>query len=96
MKLNIGVTVVCPNTVNTGMFQGSKMVTGTSLLKPEDVTKRVVRAIKKNKPMVAVPHLAVRFITPLTKTLLPINAMDRLNKAMGMWDVNDTWTGRGC
>jgi short-subunit dehydrogenase len=94
MKLKIGVTVVCPNTVNTGMFQGSKMVAGTKMLSAEGVTKKVLNAIKKNKPMVAVPSFPVRFLTPLTKVLLPINAMDWMNKTLGMWDANDTWTGR--
>ena len=27
-KINVGVTMVCPNTVGTGMFAGSKMVAG--------------------------------------------------------------------
>lgn len=93
-KFNIGVTMVCPNTVNTGMFQGSKMVAGTAMLTPEAVTAKVLRAIKKNRPMVAVPSVPVRFLTPLTKVLLPINAMDRLNKALGMWEANDSWKGR--
>jgi short-subunit dehydrogenase len=93
-KFNIGVTMVCPNTVNTGMFQGSKMVAGTAMLTPEAVTARVLRAINKSKPMVAIPSIPVRFLTPLTKVLLPINAMDRLNKALGMWDANDSWKGR--
>jgi len=94
LKYNIGVTVVCPNTVNTGMFQGSKMVTGTSMLTTDGVTKKVLKAIKKNKAMVAVPAIPVGIVTPLTKVLLPIKAMDWLNKTLGMWDANDTWTGR--
>lgn len=92
--LAIGVTVVCPNTVGTGMFQGSNMVTGTRLLDPEDVTRPILAAIVKNRPMVAVPSLAVRFLTPLAKVLLPIGVMDQLNRFLGMWTANDTWTGR--
>jgi len=95
-KYNIGVTYVCPNTVNTGMFDGSKMVAGTKMLAASDVTKRVIRAIKNNKPMVAVPGFAVKFLTPLTKVLLSINAMDWLNKTMGMATCNDSWKGRNC
>jgi len=95
-QYNIGVTYVCPNTVNTGMFDGSKMVAGTKMLAASDVTKRVIRAIKNNKPMVAVPGFAVKFLTPLTKVLLSINAMDWLNKTMGMATCNDSWKGRNC
>jgi len=94
LRTNVGVTVVCPNTVNTGMFEGSKMVAGTQMLKPGDVTSRVVEAIRRNRAMVAVPSVPVKFVTPLMKVLLPIKAMDWLNATLGMADANDTWTGR--
>jgi len=45
-KANIGCTYVCPNTVDTGMFKGSKMVAGTKLLSPKVVSERVIRAIR--------------------------------------------------
>ena len=95
-KYNIGVTYVCPNTVNTGMFDGSKMVAGTKMLVASDVTKKVIKAIKNNQAMVAVPSFPVKILTPLTKVLLSINAMDWLNKAMGMATCNDSWKGRNC
>ena len=56
----------------------------------------MIRAIKNNKPMVVVPGFAVKFLTPLTKVLLSINAMDWLNKTMGMATCNDSWKGRNC
>ncbi|MBU2514698.1 SDR family oxidoreductase [bacterium] len=93
-KRNIRFTVVCPNTVNTGMFKGAKMVTGTRMLKPETVCHQVLKGIKGNKAVIAVPSVPVKIVTPLLKTLLPVNVMDRMNKMLGMWDANDTWTGR--
>lgn len=93
-KTNVGVSYICPNTVNTGMFDGSKMVAGTKLLTAENVATAALAAIKKNKAMVAVPNLPVKFATPLTKLLLPIKVMDFLNRMLGMWTANDTWTGR--
>jgi len=95
-RYNIGVTYVCPNTVNTGMFEGSKMVAGTKMLSASDVTKKVIRAIKSNQAMVAVPGFPVKILTPLTKVLLPIRAMDWLNKILGMATCNDSWKGRSC
>lgn len=94
LKANVGFTVVCPNTVNTGMFAGSKMVAGTKMLTTDEVTHKVLEAIKKNQAMVAVPSLPVKFMTPLTKLLLPIKVMDWLNDVLGMAHANDTWTGR--
>lgn len=95
-KHNIGVTYVCPNTVNTGMFEGSRMVAGTKMLTASDVTKKVIQAIKGNRAMVALPNIPVKILTPLTKLLFPIKAMDWLNQAMGMDTCNDTWEGRSC
>ncbi len=93
-RWNIGVSCVCPNTVGTGMFEGAKMVSGTRLLKTEQVTGKVLKGIKKNRAMVAVPNISVKFVTPLMKLLLPVHAMDRLNNILGMWHANDTTTGR--
>ena len=92
--LAIGVTCVCPNTVNTGMFDGAETVKGTRMLKPEDVARQVVRAIRQNRPMVGVPSVPVKIVTPLLKALLPVAAMDRINALMGMWHINDSWKGR--
>jgi short-subunit dehydrogenase len=94
LKANVGFTVVCPNTVNTGMFEGSKMVAGTKLLSTDEVTHKVLIAIKKNQAMVAVPSLPVKILTPLTKVMLPIKVMDWMNDMLGMSHANDTWTGR--
>lgn len=94
-RLPIGVTCVCPNTVNTGMFEGARTVRGTRMLRPEDVAAQVVRAIRRNQAMVGVPSFPVKVLTPLLKALLPEAAMDRINALMGMWHINDTWQGRG-
>ena len=66
------------------------------MLSASDVTKKVIKAIKNNKAMVAVPDFPVKILTPQTKVLLSINAMDWLNKVMGMATCNDSWKGRSC
>jgi short-subunit dehydrogenase len=93
-KYNVGVTMVCPYTVATGMFEGFKEVAMTKILKTEDVTVKVVKAIKKNRAMVAVPNFQVNFLTPLTKLILPVHTMDIINKLAGMWTANEHTTGR--
>jgi len=90
----LAVTCVCPNTVNTGMFDGARMVAGTHMLDAASVSRHIIDGIKKNRPYVAVPSVAVGFLTPLTKVLLPTAAMDRLNRLLGMWSANDATTGR--
>jgi len=93
-KANIEVTYVCPNTVSTGMFNGSKMVNGTNMLTPEMVIKQIIKAVKKNRPMCAVPWFSLRIAIPLMKLVLSINTMDNVNKKLGMWTINDSWKGR--
>jgi len=88
------VTYVCPNTVNTGMFDGARMVAGTRMLDAEAVSRRIIDGIKKNRSYVAIPSVAVGFLTPLTKVLLPTAAMDQLNRLLGMWSANDSTVGR--
>ncbi len=93
-RLPVGVTCVCPNTVNTGMFEGAATVRGTRMLSPENVAAQVVQAIRRNQALVGVPSFPVAVLTPLLKALLPVAVMDRINALMGMWHVNDTWQGR--
>jgi all-trans-retinol dehydrogenase (NAD+) len=93
-KYKIGFTYVCPNTVGTGMFEGSKMVTGTRELDPRDVSKKIVESIKKNQAVLAIPSIPVKFLTPLSKLVLPVKVMDFLNQLLGMWSINDSWKGR--
>ncbi|MFP4477309.1 MAG: SDR family NAD(P)-dependent oxidoreductase [Desulfatibacillaceae bacterium] len=94
LKWPVTVTCVCPNTVNTGMFDGARMVTGTRMLDPESVCREMLRGIKKDKPYIGVPHMAVNVLTPLTKALLPTGAMDQFNRVLGMWSANDDTHGR--
>ena len=93
-KWPVTVTCVCPNTVNTGMFDGARMVAGTRMLDAEAVSRHIMNGIRKNRSYVAIPNVAVGFLTPLTKVLLPTAAMDQLNRLLGMWSANDSTVGR--
>jgi short-subunit dehydrogenase len=88
------VTCVCPNTVDTGMFSGARMATGTRMLQTEAVCGRILNGIKKNRPYVNIPSLPVGLLTPLTQALLPTAVMDQLNRFLGLWSANDTTVGR--
>ena len=93
-KYNVKITYICPNTINTGMFEGSKMVTGTSMLNPDNVCKKILKGIKKESPVVAIPTFALKFLTPFSQLVLPVPAMDFLNKTLGMWDAQEKTTTR--
>ncbi len=88
----IKLTYVCPNTVNTGMFEGAKPVKGTKMLESEDVTTAVIDAVKKGKAMVGVP--ASVNLVPIVKGILPIPVMDLFCRVSGIATSSETTTGR--
>ena len=57
MGTNIKTTVMCPYYMDTGMFKGSttKFPFILPILKPEDVCKKLVRGIEKNKESLITP-----------------------------------------
>jgi all-trans-retinol dehydrogenase (NAD+) len=89
---NINFSYVCPNTVNTGMFDGAKAVKGTKMLSTEAVTKKIIAGIKKNKSMIGVP--ASVYLLPIVKAIMPIPMMDLFCRIMGIATSSETMTGR--
>jgi all-trans-retinol dehydrogenase (NAD+) len=89
----IRFTYVCPNTVNTGMFEGAKPVKGTKLLTAEEVTTKIVEGIKKNRSFIGVPRSV--YLVPLMKAIAPIPVLDFFNRVMGIATSSETTRGRG-
>lgn len=89
----VKTTIVCPYFVDTGMFQGVR--TRFSCLLPilhEDrVAERIVRAIRRDKPRLALPWL-VNFV-PLLR-MLPLSAFDTLANWLGINDAMRSFEGR--
>ncbi len=83
---------VCPNTVSTGMFSGARPVKGTKMLKPEDVTVKVIEGIKKGRAMIGVPPGV--YLLPLIKAVLPVSAMDLVCRVLGIATSSKAMTGR--
>lgn len=86
----IKTTLVCPYVIDTGMFDGFKPLLLNPILKPEYVVKRIVKAVKKNKPILKIP-----FTVNLTLILkpLPVGFSDWLLKVMGITKAMDGYTG---
>jgi all-trans-retinol dehydrogenase (NAD+) len=86
-------TVVCPFFVNTGMFDGVKTRFSWLLpiLKPEDVVRRVIKAVEKNRRRLIMPWFV--FIT-FPGRLLPVSWFDRLMSFFGVTRSMDEFHGR--
>jgi len=88
---HVGMTIVSPAYVNTGMFDGVKEPTLIPMLTTKKLAKKVVRAVCNNKLFVLEPTF-IKFI-PLMKAVFPIFIYDFLGNILGGYDSMDLWEG---
>ncbi len=89
----IRTTVVCPYYVDTGMFAGAttRFPFLLPILKEQDVADRVLRAIRRDTPVVQMPWMVS---TLPAMRVLPVWAFDLLADLFGLNNAMDTFTGR--
>lgn len=90
---HVGVTIVCPSFVSTGMFDGVSTLRLTRRLSAPALARMVVRAILENRPYVLTPWL-VR-LTPFLRGALPLALSDALARLFGATRSMESWKGRG-
>lgn len=91
-KSNVHVTTIAPYYINTGMFDGVKSRI-IPVLKPEYVSKRIIRAIEKNRTFRGIPF-GFHFIR-FWQAILPIKVFDWLfGEVFGIYHTMDHFTGR--
>ncbi len=88
---HVGTTTVCPSYINTGMFDGAAPPKMTRMLSPNGIARRVVTAVKKNRPMLIVPPLAN--LAPMMRGLLPLRMLDAVGGIFGMNTSMQQWRG---
>ena len=91
-KSEVHVTTVAPYYINTGMFDcvKSRII---PILKPEYVSKKVIRAIEKNRTFCGIPF-GFHFIR-FWQAILPTKAFDWLfGEVFGIYHTMDNFTGR--
>ena len=92
-KLNIKTTVVCPFYIHTGMFSGVKtrLPFLMPILTPEYAVKRIVNAIRKNRPRLVMPRMVM---ASYPMRLLPTAVFDAIIGLLGINSTMDKFTGR--
>ena len=91
-KSKVHVTTVAPYYINTGMFDGVKSRI-IPILKPEYVSKKVIRAIEKNRTFCGIPF-GFHFFR-FWQAILPTKAFDWLfGEVFGIYHTMDNFTGR--
>ena len=92
LKKNIHFTTIMPYYINTGMFDGvkSKLI---PILDPEKTSEKIIRAIEKERKMLALP-LPFWFIR-LSQGILPLGLYDWvMEHIFGIYDTMTDFKGR--
>ena len=88
---HVGVTVVCPSYVDTGLFNGAAPPKGTRFLTSEKVAKLTVRGVRRGKPYVRTPWLAK--VAPPMRGVMPSRTADLINRVFGVDASMMGWSG---
>ena len=88
---HVRVTIVCPSYIGTGMFEGAEAPKATSILEPEYLAEKVVRAVERNRIHVLEPWMVK--VTPLLRELLPTALYDKISHLFGADTSMASWTG---
>ena len=88
---HVGVTVVCPGYVDTGLFDGAAPPKGTRFLTPEKVAKLTVRGVRRGKPYVRTPWLSK--VAPPMRGVMPSRTADLINRVFGVDASMMGWSG---
>lgn len=89
---HVGMTIVCPSLVDTGMFDGSEPPLLSPLLEPEFVAGRIIEAVEDDELYIKEPFM-IR-LAPILKALLPTEATDFMMEKLGATDIMHGWKGR--
>eukprot|EP01147_Barroeca_monosierra_P009314 gene9314-1581_t len=93
-KNGVHTTCVCPYFIDTGMFEGAKTKYPIFLpiLKPELVVDRVIRGIRTNQALVAIPRFL--YFAQVLQGIFPPSIADPFVELMGASETMDEFVGR--
>ncbi|PAU95192.1 short-chain dehydrogenase [Aliifodinibius salipaludis] len=90
---NINVTTVEPSYINTGLFEGVSPPVLTPLLDAEEISKKIIYAIQKDKIHLREPFMVK--ILPFLKGILPTRIFDFVaGRLFQVYHSMDTFKGR--
>jgi len=89
---DLHVTTVCPSYIDTGMFKGVSAPMLFPLLQPEDITTKIIRAVKENKTMLMQPDNVN--IVPILKGIFPTKVFDVVAGWLGVYSSMNSFEGR--
>jgi len=90
---HVGVTVVCPSYIDTGLFRGARPARFTWMLTADGVASAVVEAIRRGKETVVLPWTVGLILA--VKRFLPQSLFRGLCRWLGVNTSLTEWTGHG-
>lgn len=92
-QTGVRVTTVQPSYIDTGMFAGVKPPLFTPLLKPQEISDAIIRAVQKNKILLRKPFMVK--MTPFLKGIMPARMFDFIGgKLFSVYTSMETFEGR--
>ncbi len=89
---HVGMTIVCPSLVDTGMFEGSDPPLFSPILDPEFVAGRILEAVEGEELYVQEPFMIK--LAPILRAVLPTPVTDTLMETLGATSIMQGWEGR--
>jgi short-subunit dehydrogenase len=88
----VGVTIVCPGFVKTGMFEGTRAPRLAPWLVPDVLAGKIFDAVLRDRLYVREPFLIK--LVPALKGFGGTALVDWVGEILGMHSAMDHWTGR--
>jgi short-subunit dehydrogenase len=89
---DLHVTTICPSYIDTGMFKGVSAPILFPLLQPEDISTKIIKAVKKNEIILMQPDNVN--IVPLLKGIFPTRVFDVVAGWLGVYSSMNSFEGR--
>ncbi len=88
---DLHVTTICPSYIDTGMFDGVKAPLLFPLLQPEDITSKIMKAVKNNEVIVKAPDNVN--LVPIFRSILPPKIFDFFADKLGVYSSMKKFKG---
>jgi all-trans-retinol dehydrogenase (NAD+) len=89
---HIGISIICPSLVDTGMFEGAEAPLLSPILDPDFVAECVLSAVENDQLYVREPFMVK--LTPLMRSILPTGVVDLMMEKMGVTALMKNFKGR--
>jgi all-trans-retinol dehydrogenase (NAD+) len=88
---DLHVTTICPSYIDTGMFDGVAAPLLFPLLKPQEITDQIMKAVKNNEVIIKAPDMVN--LVPVLKGILPARVFDFFADKLGVYNSMSAFKG---